>query len=674
MTAKKDKKASWVNYIGLLILVICYIGALWNVFQVKKDELIFGKKVIRIAHWQLELGVVDALDKMAKMYEKENPDVKIIQLPVPEKAYAQWTVTQLIGRTAPDLIELGMFDVKSYLGRFFVPITAEVCAPNPYNADNPELKDVPWKETFTDGLQNCYYPELLDYYAVGLSQFTVRLFYNKTLFMEILGTDKAPKNLAELIESCDKIQAYTKRRNEEVKAYNRKNSPKKDTIVIYPISSSKYQVKLFRYRYASVLTADRCLELDMNYDGYTSQPERLSAMLTGDLLFEDEKYKVGLEVVKSLSNYFNPGFMSTGREDAGFAFVQGRAAMITSGSWDAGSYIKKINDQPFGDIILEVNGKKVSTAEEAKADLMKLAEGTKGTVNLLIDREGAKIKIKITPVKGKTIWESYGLLLKDITDQGKTIPVVMEIDSASPALNAGMTERKRFEVGFLDFPLPTKDDPIYGKYFVGRVAESADTGFKFGLVKFSENKKEALGFLQFCTTPKNNEELNRIAKWIPAVRGAESVDYLKAFEPNFKGYWDWLNFWIGNRVQMKEEQLYWPYISGGLTYEEYIKALKKEVPQEAAIDLSITIRKINEQVPDKHLRRSIYLAKTMFADDEQEKAAATKKFAASWDTVIAFEKNEAELKATMESAFNEKKNKTEFSRDFFKYYVPPEKH
>jgi ABC-type glycerol-3-phosphate transport system substrate-binding protein len=38
--------------------------------------------------------------------------------------------------------------------------------------------------------------------------------------------------------------------------------------------------------------------------------------------------------------------MSLGREDSGFAFVQGRAGMITSGSWDARSYLKKIEEQP----------------------------------------------------------------------------------------------------------------------------------------------------------------------------------------------------------------------------------------------------------------------------------------------------------------------------------------
>lgn len=675
MAPKQDNEAKkWVNYIGLFILLICYMGALWNVFQVKKDEMILGKKVIRIAHWQLELGITDAFDRMAELYEKEHPEVKVIQLPVPEKAYGQWTVTQLIGRTAPDLIELGFFDVKNYLGRFFVPITAEVCAPNPYNADNPELKDVPWKETFTDGLQNCYYPELLDYYAVGLSQFTVRLFYNKTLFKRILGTEEPPQDLGQLIEYSEKIQEYVNQRNENVEIYNRKHSPKKSPIVIYPISSSKYQVSLFRYRYASSLSADRCLDLDKNYDGAISDDERLAALLNGELKFEDAKYKAGMEIVKSLSKYFNPGFMSTGREDAGFAFVQGRAAMITSGSWDASSYIKKIQDQPFGDIILEVDGKKVSSTAEATADLMKLAEAKKEKINIRIDREGATKTIRITPVKGKNIWDSYGISLTNVDYQGKTVSVVLEVDSASPASEAGLRRRKRFDVGFLDFPLPTINDPVYGKLIVGRVAESDDTGFKFGLVKFSQNKKEAINFLQFCTTPKNNEELNRIAKWLPAVRGAKPVDYLKAFKPNFRGYWDWLNFYTGERVKMLEQQLYWPYISGGMSYDEYIVKLKEKMPQEAAIDYSDQVRKINEQVPDKHLRRSIFLAKTMFADTEQEKADASKKFTASWDTVVAFERLEPEMNATMKPSFNEKMGATQFSKDFFKHYIPPEKH
>lgn len=780
MAAKKDKDPKgWINYIGLAILLVCYLGALWNVFQVKKDEMILGKKVIRIAHWQLELGITDALNRMAELYEKqyikdkvkqgteavkkiaealqktekvgkstavqqlktaqndmkaaaeaiikasernehldnhpmvnkaqnslkkalaeiesgqklseslseaksaveeaiasikklkEIQSVKVIQLPVPERAYGQWTITQLIGRTAPDLIELGFFDVKSYLGRFFVPITAEVCAPNPYNADN-KFKDTPWKETFNDGLQNCYYSELMDYYAVGLSQFTVRLFYNKTLFKRILHTEEPPKDLVQLIEYCDKIQTYVKKRNEAINEYNKKHSPKKSKIVIYPISSSKYQVGLFRYRFASAMTADRCLDLDTNYDGGISDQERLAAILKGELTFEDEKYKASMEVVKDLSKYFNPGFMSTGREDAGFAFVQGRATIITSGSWDASSYIKKINDQPFGDIILEVAGKKVSSTKEATAALMEVAKDKK-RVEIKIDREGATKNIKITPIKGKDIWQAYGFNLENVAYQGKQVPVVIEIDSSCPASEAGLRRRKRFDVGFLDFPLPTINDPKYGKMVVGRVAESDDTGFKFGLVKFSKHKKEAIGFLQFCTTPKNNEELNKIASWLPAVKEAEPVDYLKAFKPNFRGFWDYLHMNTGKRVKMLEGQLYWPYISGETSFDEYIAQLKENMPHEAAIAYADQVRKINEQVPDKHLRRSIFLAKTMFAETPEAKADATQKFKASWDTVIAFERLEPELNAVMKPCFKDKE-KTQFSKDFFESYVPPEKH
>ncbi|MBN1865423.1 MAG: extracellular solute-binding protein [Victivallales bacterium] len=662
---------NWPNFVGLLILLICYVGAIYNVFQVKKDEMILGKTVIRIAHWQIEAGITDALDRMIELYEAKHPNVKVIQLPVPERAYGQWAVTQLIGRTAPELIELGMFDVKAYLGRFFVPITAEVSAPNPYNAENPELKDVPWKDTFTDGLQNCYIPELLDYYAVGFSQFTVRLYYNKTLFKRILGTDEPPENLAQFFSYCDRIQEYVKQRNEEIENYNQRNTPKKTPLVIYPISSSKYQVSVFRSRYSSSLTADRCLELDTNYDGNVSEIERLAAIMTGDLTFDDRKLRAGNEVVKDLTKYFNPGFMSAGREDAGFAFVQGRAAIITSGSWDAGSYIKQVKDQPFGDIIIEVAGEKVANAHEAEARLKGLSGKDSARVELLIDREGAKKTLRISPIKGNDVWSAYGFRLEDHEKNGAIVAVVTEVDSASPASVAGVRERKTFEIGFSDFPLPTKDDPRYGKYIVGRVAESADTGFKFGVVKFSKNRDTAIDFLQFCTTPENNEELNRIANWIPAVRGAKPVDFLKEFEPNFQGYWNWLHVHTGNRVKMLESQLYWPYISGGTTFDEYVSELRSRMPQEAAIDYANHVRTVNEQVPDKHVRRSVFLAKSMFATDKQSRLDAERKLAASWDTVVSFEKEEPMTKAIMREALNEKRNATDFSRDFFKHYTPP---
>ncbi|OGV60672.1 MAG: hypothetical protein A2X45_08890 [Lentisphaerae bacterium GWF2_50_93] len=690
-----ESRMSFVNYIGLAILLVCYVGALWNVYKIKEDELILKKKVIRICHWQLELGIKDAVDEMINGYEKLHPDIKIIQIPVTERAYAQWVTTQLIGRTAPDLVELGFFDVKLYLGRYFQPITDELRQPNPYNKDN-EFKDTPWMDTFTDGLQNSYIPELLDYYAVGFSQFTVRIFYNKTLMKKILQRDGPPETLEDLFKDCEKIQEYVKTRNDEIKAFNSQQSSKsglwgffsparqKSSLTVVPIASSRYQVNIFRFRYAGMLSADRCLDIDFGCDGYANYQDVLQAMLSGGLSLQDEKYKVYNELTRKLSSYFNPGFMSVDRMDAGFSFVQGNAVMITSGSWDASSYIKKINDQPFGDVIVSVDDKQVANSAEASARLMEAANSGAKTVQLQVSREGDVKKLVLYPVKGSNLWESYGIVVEDCADQkGRTVPVVTDLDPVSPAADAGMTRKRSFDVGIFDFPLPAKDDPAYGKYIVGRVVESSDTGFKFGITKFTERKAECVDFFQYCTTPENNQKLNEIAQWIPAVKGAKPTPFLEAFVPNFKGYWGYLNFIMGSKTDMLEKQTFWPYISGENDYPKYLDVLGGALPNAAANDYIELIRKARESVPDKNVFRSFYLAQYMFPESfvdakdgnapEQEKLVEKKrneaavKFVASWDNLVGFALEEMRIKAMMEPCFKDKDNNT-FSKAFFSEY------
>jgi ABC-type glycerol-3-phosphate transport system substrate-binding protein len=569
--------------------------------------------------------------------------------------------------------------VNNYLGRYFVPLTEELNHPNPFNRDNPALANVNWKDTFKDGLENSYIPDLLDYYGVGFSQFTIRIFYNKDLARRVIGNDEAPKTLQELFAKCDAILAYVDRRNVAVKAHNdahpltwwQRTIPfvggnQRPMYQLVPIASANYQVNLFRGRYSGMLTADRCRDLDTGLDGNLGWQEVLAAMLEGRLTLEDEKYRVSQELIRRLSRYFTPGFMSVDRMDSGFSFVQGRALMITSGSWDASSFIKQIKDQPFGDILLEIDGNAVASVDEAAKVLMAVPDGQ--PVSLSLDREGGRSSARLRPVPGPDLWTRYGLAVEDcVAADGRSVPTVTEVDAISPASEAGLFARKQFEVGICDFPLPTKDDPEYGKYFVGSIAETTQTGFSFGIVKFSKHIKESIEFLQFCTTTENNQKMNEIAQWIPAVKGAEATGYLKAFEPNFEGYWNWLNFNMGQRTGMIESQIFWPYISGDYSYDEYIDRLRQALPEAAAVDYQRMVRSAQEAIPDKQVRRSIYLAKMLFADDERERSKAEKKYAESWDILRNFEVAQARMASQLKVGFAKKDN-NEFSKAFFESY------
>jgi raffinose/stachyose/melibiose transport system substrate-binding protein len=107
--------------------------------------------VIRFAHSGLEPAVVAAFDELAASYMARRPEVQVEQLTVPPRLYRSWIRTQLVGGTAPQLIELTPQVTQDLLSRFFLPLTPWIRSPNPYNAATP-LQDVPWQSTFRDNL------------------------------------------------------------------------------------------------------------------------------------------------------------------------------------------------------------------------------------------------------------------------------------------------------------------------------------------------------------------------------------------------------------------------------------------------------------------------------------------------------------------------------------------
>ena len=583
MSSNAENKMPWVNYVGFAILLVCYVGALFNVVRMKKTEM--TQEIIRIAHWQLELGVRDALDEMVARFEKkkaaEGQKVKILQIPITEKAYSQYVTTQLIGETAPDMIEIGFFP-NEYLGRYFYPLSQTIQQKNPYVEERlRELEGLPdddeakkdyldayhwlaerrWMDSFNDGLRGQYKPELFEYYGVGFSQFTVRMFYNKNLFREVLGHDRAPKTYAELIDVCNRIQAYSAKSGREVT----------------PIASSQYQMFIFKWRYLNSMTADVVVDFDLNLDGWLGADEKLMAMLRGEWRPDNEQFESAMQVLQELSGYFPPGFMALGRMDSGFSFVQGNAAMITSGSWDAKSYVTKINSLP---------------------------------------------------------------------------------------------EDMRFEVGIFDFPVIGNDHPKYGEFYDGRVSEAnTETGFAFGVTRFTKHFDLCIEFLQFCTAPENNAVLNEIAEWIPSIKGAKATPLLKAFEPNYVGYWSGGDFDAGERSKITEEQVFWPFISGDIDFNVYAGRLKEELPEALATDYGRQYRSLSEAIPNRRGIRSGFLAQYVFGEASQKEEAKIKLLRA-WDSLAGYELGQQNMDALMAQTkehIPKEVEESDFNNRFFEY-------
>lgn len=337
---RAERKNRVRNLLGLTILLVS-MG--WSVVHVSilafgpdsDTALIAGKKVIRFAHWQLEGRCVEALNQACRDYERlklerDGVDVAVRQIEIPERAYEQWTRTQLIGRTAPDLIELRWW--QDLLVRYFVPLTEYVEEPNPWNEGEPELAGLPWRETYVDNMLGGWNWELRDYYGMPLSLFTVRIYANKTLMEEAAGATTPPKTLGEFMDLCERIKAYERERKRTESEYR-----------LVPIAGSNYTEHVFRGRYWGMSTWGMLDEYDENCDGWFDDCERIEAVFTGRLkLTRDPHIRAGHRVLYDISRNFDPGFMAARRDESVLLFAQSKAAMIATGTWDAGSLWRQV--------------------------------------------------------------------------------------------------------------------------------------------------------------------------------------------------------------------------------------------------------------------------------------------------------------------------------------------
>ncbi len=370
------------NAVGLIILAAAFIWSVvwvaYQAFYVAGDTTITGdKRIIRFVHWQLEGGIVDALEDACELYEQLHPDVDVQQIEVPERAYKQWVRTQLVGRTAPDLIESRFSD--NMISRYFLPITNRVGQPNPYNSrewdrklvellggdpsqaqDLGKLEGVPWRDTYVDNMEGGFRWQLQDYYFMPLSVFTIRIFANRDLLETVAGDllrnpetgeIEGPTDLSTFFDVCERIKAY---RGEKGERY-------------IPIAGSDYVAEVFNGRYRTMCTWNLRDELDLNEDGTVSNGERLLVTGRGDVdLATDPTIDAHHKLMYRICRQFNPGFMNAKREDSVFMFAQGKAVMMATGSWEAGTMQQQVSGmfdimvfdfpipkpgQPYSDII-----------------------------------------------------------------------------------------------------------------------------------------------------------------------------------------------------------------------------------------------------------------------------------------------------------------------------------
>jgi raffinose/stachyose/melibiose transport system substrate-binding protein len=321
---RADKEGRWFgiinpNWIALVFLSIAFGVSLIKVMAVAwtrhKEESV--KKVIHIAHWQLEPGFRDAMQHAIQQYEKLHPTVKIEQMPMSSRVYGQWLNTRLVQGDAPDLAKVGMFSSMAkdpaYVGRYFQPVGDLVNDPNPYNKGT-DLEFVPWKDTFIDGMQQVYKPELADYYGIPTAAGTIRFFYNKGLFRKVFGSDAPPRTLGEMMRMSREIE---------------------QKLGVRAISGSNWSAQSFIWKYQGAFTAGYEDQLDVDLSGEVTPFEAYNAYRQKRVGFDSPEMRSLYDMFFEVTRYFPPSFNAMDPDAAKRQFINQRSAMISLGAWDA---------------------------------------------------------------------------------------------------------------------------------------------------------------------------------------------------------------------------------------------------------------------------------------------------------------------------------------------------
>lgn len=303
---------------GIVALVGCAIVVGFRSTFRNRGDFDDGRHVVRFVHWQLDPGIRTTMDLLANEYMRRRPDVRIEQIAIPTRIYASWVRTQLVGGTAPDLIQLGIPNSEELWATYFEPLTAAVAMPNPYN-EGTVLAGIPWRDTFIDGLNSfSYRPTLMQNMSIPLATFTTQVHFNRDLWRQILGETPPPEDLPGFLAVCRQVRAYNQTAAHPV----------------MPLAGSEKSVSLLLDYLFNQQTQKLSQTLD-RFAGTKAPIEEVAlANIAGRWDFNTPAVQSGLQLMQEMAAELQPGYHQLKSEDAAFYFLQGRALMIVAGLWD----------------------------------------------------------------------------------------------------------------------------------------------------------------------------------------------------------------------------------------------------------------------------------------------------------------------------------------------------
>ena len=310
------------NAVGLALLGLCFLVSVGRVASLQVRERDPDRTLLRIVHTHLELGVREAFEEVISRYQEMHPNVEIVQMAVPERIYKVWLDTKLFAGNVPDIVQYIHGNVEEgHLVNFFLPIGGLVVEPNPYNEGTP-LEGVPWKDTFFDGLGPPAYQGLhSNYFGISTTVLTFRAYYNAGMMTKIWGSPEPPATFDELMDLLEAVDRYNEGAEERVIAFagSKANAP---ALLDLAFGNQTQKLKT---------------ELEPTNELQVTGADVEVAYLNEQWDLHNFEIRSGLEIIKALADGMSPGFLQLHRDDGLLLFVQERALMVVSGSYDAQS-------------------------------------------------------------------------------------------------------------------------------------------------------------------------------------------------------------------------------------------------------------------------------------------------------------------------------------------------
>ena len=304
--------------LALTCFALAYAGSIFYVFgPATHDRGQPPRVTIRFGHWQLETGLREAFDVVARRYMELHPDVRVEQLAVPGAVYKQWLSTQLAGGTVPDLVSFDPGDLAlvAQVPRHFEVLTSWLEEPNPYNAGTP-LEGMAWKDTFIDRGRNraTYLDQYRNYFAVGLCSHTMRMFYNRDLMRAITGSAEAPRNFHEWRELGRKVRAHRPG--------------------LAHVAGSR---DFYGWLMPSLVNQSLARWIGRRDYGLrfgTTAFDFFGDYLDGQWNLRSPEMQQALRIAQAFGQELPSGFMQVDRNAALQSFLRGEALCVPSGTWD----------------------------------------------------------------------------------------------------------------------------------------------------------------------------------------------------------------------------------------------------------------------------------------------------------------------------------------------------